>query len=170
MKKNTAYSDFFIAQELVYAPCGLTIKHFEKKVESQEYTASSFQINNRHIRFRVAKITPTKTGQFVTFWKRIGTGPIMPYDISDQFDLLVISVRNIDHFGQFAFPKSILHKYGLLSKDGLGGKRAMRVYPPWDKTYNKQAQKTQTWQTLYFFEINESQPVDLALIRKLFSQ
>lgn len=55
--------------------------------------------------------------------------------------------------GQFVFPKSVLHEKSLVSKEGHGGKQAMRVYPPWDVTENKQAQKTQAWQLLYFFEI-----------------
>ncbi len=46
--------------------------------ESQEYGASTFEMNNKIIKFRVAKITPTKVGQFVTFWKRIADGPITP--------------------------------------------------------------------------------------------
>ena len=32
---------------------------------------------------------------------------------------------------------------GFASQDGKGGKRAMRVYPPWDITDSPQAKKTQ---------------------------
>ncbi len=101
---------------------------------------------------RVAKITPTKNGQFVTFWKRSFEGPIIPYDVSDPFDLLVVSVKNAEQCGRFVFPKDILVKQGVISSGTQEGKRAFRVYPPWDIPESKQAAKTQAWQLSYFFE------------------
>lgn len=70
--------------------------------------------------------------------------------------------------GQFVFPKTVLHEKGILSKDGKRGKRAMRVYPPWDRTDNQQAKNTQKWQILYFFEINPNTSIDTSLVQKLF--
>ena len=35
----------------------------------------------------------------------------------------------------------------------------MRVYPPWDVTVSRQAQKTQKWQMAYFLEI----PLNLSI-------
>lgn len=148
------HPDLMTAQKLVYIPSGLIIDHFETEVESKEYAAAEFKINDLNIKFRVAKITPTKVGQFVTLWKRIGKGPIQPFDMADPFDLVVISVRNADHFGHFVFPKTVLYEKGIISKDGKGGKRAIRVYPPWDVANNKQAISTQKWQLLYFFKIS----------------
>lgn len=162
---NTIHPDLDTAQALAYKPIGLTYSKLIPETESLEYGACTFEINNKTIKFRVAKITPTKIGQFVTFWKRIGTGPIMPYDMNDSFDLLVVSVRNAQHFGQFVFPKNVLLQKGLVSKDGNGGKRAMRVYPPWDITDSPQAKKTQAWQILYFAEIQPN--LDTAKIQKL---
>jgi len=162
----TISTDLLAAQELAYASLGLTYSNLVQEIESQDYAACSFDLGQKHIKFRVAKITPTKVGQFVTFWKRIANSPIMPYDVSDHFDFLVVSVRSGDSFGQFIFPKGILLQKGVLSKDGRGGKRAMRVYPVWDMTDNPQAKKTQAWQLLYFVEI---QPVlDQVKIQKLF--
>jgi hypothetical protein len=149
----TIRADLLVAKKLAYEPSGFTCKNVIQEVESQEYGACEFEMNNKIIKFRVAKITPTKIGQFVTFWKRIGRGPIMPYDINDPFDLLVVSVRDAQHFGQFIFPKDVLWQQGLISKDKNEGKRAMRVYPSWDVTDNPQAKKTQAWQLLYFVEI-----------------
>ncbi|KGO86339.1 MepB family protein, partial [Flavobacterium suncheonense] len=40
----------------------------------------------------------------------------------------------------------------LTTKNGHG-KRGIRVYPTWNITENKQAKKTQNWQTKYFVEI-----------------
>jgi hypothetical protein len=36
------------------------------EAESAEYGAYTFELNDLSVRFRVAKITPTKIGQFVT--------------------------------------------------------------------------------------------------------
>ena len=167
MKFNpTFHADFLISQELAYEPLGLTSSNLVQEAESQEYGACSFDLGQKHIKFRVAKITPTKVGQFVTFWKRMGHGPIMPYDMNDPFDFLIVSVRNGTSLGQFIFPKDVLLQKGVLSKDGQGGKRAMRVYPAWDITESIQAKKTQAWQLAYFAELSPS--LDQEKIRKLF--
>lgn len=148
------HPDLIAAQKLIYEPAGLMCKNLHKEAESEEYGAFRFEINNRRIIFRTGKITSTKIGQFVTLWKRIGKGPILPYGLEDFIDLFVISVREAEHFGQFVFPKIVLYEKGILSKEGEGGKRAMRVYPPWDITDNRQAKKTQIWQLMYFYEIH----------------
>ncbi len=75
--------------------------------------------------------------------KGFGGGSIQPYDIFDDLDFVIVSVRKEDNFGQFIFPKPVLYKHDIISKDRTGGRRAMRVYPAWDKTISKQAQKTQ---------------------------
>lgn len=147
------HPDLLSAQELFYKPNGFVLQNLKLENESSDYGAAEFTIANLRIKFRAAKITPTKTGQFVTFWKRVGKGPILPYDLNDPFDLLVVSVRSTNRFGQFVFPKSVLCEKGLVSKEKVGGKRAMRVYPPWDKVDSSQAKKTQAWQMQYFFEI-----------------
>ncbi len=145
--------DLFIAQNRAYEPNGFVCSPIIQETESKEYSACGFTLNNILIKFRIAKITPTKIGQFVTFWKRLGNGPIMPYDLTDHFDFLIVSVRKAYSLGQFVFPKDVLCQKGFISKEGMGGKRAMRVYPPWDITDSDQAKKTQAWQLLYFFEI-----------------
>ena len=164
---NPIHPDLITAQRLAYAPNGFACKNITQEAESQEYGACEFEMNNRRIKFRVAKITPTKIGQFVTLWKRIGDGPIMPFDVSDPVDLFVVSVRKDEHFGQFVFPKNILYEKGFVSKNGNGGKRAMRVYPPWDVTDSPQAKKTQAWQIIYFVEIQPT--IDIDHVRNLFN-
>ena len=168
MALDNFHSDFIALQKHIYAPRGWECKNICRQAESAEYGACTFDMNNRHIIFRVAKITPTKVGQFVTFWKRIGNSPIMPFDMADDFDLFVVAVRDHNHFGQFVFPKDVLQAKGIISKDGKGGKRAMRVYPLWDVTDNSQAKKTQAWQLNYFVEINADNSGDDLVIEKLF--
>lgn len=159
--------DLLKAQQLAYESIGLVYKNLEQEPESQDYDACVFEINNKIVNFRTAKVTPTKLGQFVTFWKRNNSGIIIPYDMADPLDLFVVSVRSGNNFGQFVFPKGVLCQKGFISKDKTGGKRAMRVYPPWDITKNDQAKKTQTWQLLYFCKIQPN--LDMVSIGKLFS-
>lgn len=136
--------------------------------ESSEYGACSFVLNNLNIRFRTAKTTPTKTGQFVTLWKRSENGPIQPFDSTDSIDLIIISTRKNHLFGQFVFPTSILIEKGIVTHQNKEGKRAIRVYPPWDVTTSKQAQKTQKWQLDYFLKIDNDKPINIELFKKLY--
>lgn len=165
---TTNPSDLIAVQNLVYIPMGLDWSTPFIEKEGTEYGACSFRLNDLSILFRTAKITPTKTGQFVTLWKRTGKSPIHPFDLSDPIDLFVVSTRRNNLLGQFVFPKSVLYKKDIVSKNGQGGKRAIRVYPSWDRPANDQAKKTQTWQLDYFLEISEDQSVDLTRSRKLY--
>lgn len=126
-------------------------------------------MNTLSIRFRVAKITPTKVGQFLPLWKRSGDGLIQPYDISDSVDLFVISIRQGNNFGQFVFPKAVLCKQVIVSNKGKDGKRAIRVYPSWDEPMSRQAQKTQIWQLKYFLEIPVNIPIDCVRAQMLYN-
>lgn len=150
----------------VYEKCGLKISDFENETESKEYAACRFGLNGLHIVCRNAKITPKKTGQFVTIWKRNANGPIEPLNEKDQIDFFIVNVRRDKHFGQFIFPKAVLIKKGIISTDKKEGKRAFRVYPTWDIAKNKQAEKTQKWQLTYFYEIGEK--TNLEKVNKLF--
>ena len=76
-------------------------------------------------------------------WKRSDKGHTQPYDSSDLIDFFVIHTRKGDCCGQFIFSRSIMCQYGVFSINGEGGKRALRIYPPWDIVGNRQAQKTQ---------------------------
>lgn len=160
------HSDLLLAKDLVYKPVGLILQNLKIEDESADYGASEFTLINRSVKFRVGKITPTKVGQFVTFWKRLGKGPIMPYDFNDSFDFLVVSVRAENHFGQFVFPKAVLCEKGIISTSEKEGKRALRIYPPWSKANNTQAKKTQAWQLQYFIEFTEHD-FDFARMRYL---
>ena len=57
----------------------------------------------------------------------------------------------------------------IFSLNGIGGKRGIRVYPPWDTPINSQAKKTQDWQLRYFLEIPSDKPVDCIRANKLYS-
>ncbi|QDL52968.1 MepB family protein [Rhodoferax aquaticus] len=131
--------------------------------ESAEYAAHHLQINARSVRFRFAKITPTKGGQFVTLWKRSAVNPqapaahtpIAPFDASDAVDVVVVSARAGALWGLFVFPKAVLVAQGVFARAGVGGKRALRVYPAWDACPSRQAQKTQDWQLRHFIDLSK---------------
>ena len=156
--------DLIFIQEILFDICNFEISQPVLEAESSEYGACTFVLNNLNILFRTAKITPTKTGQFVTLWKRTKQGPIQPFDSTDPIDLFIISTRKDDHFGLFIFPKLILIIKEIVS-DKKEGKRAIRVYPPWDITTSKQAQKTQKWQLDYFIEIPQNPKGDLNQVK-----
>lgn len=64
------HSDLLAAKVLVYNPCGFTCSQPVAEAESAEYAAHEFTLDGLAVRFRAAKTTPTKVGQFVTVWKR----------------------------------------------------------------------------------------------------
>ena len=65
IKHTSIHPDFLAAQKLVFVPNKLLCTNLIQETESQEYGACEFLLNGKSIRFRVAKITPTKIGQFV---------------------------------------------------------------------------------------------------------
>lgn len=89
------HPDLFATNNLVYDPSNFKCSKPQIAIESVEYGASSFTINNYFIEFRVAKSTPIKVGQFVTLWKRINNGSIQPYDILDRIDFFIVVTPSI---------------------------------------------------------------------------
>jgi hypothetical protein len=163
-------SDLIYIQTQVFDACRFEYTEPIIEIESAEYSACYFKLNNLHISFRKAKITPTKVGQFVTLWKRIESGIIAPFENTDSIDLVLINVINDNQFGQFVFPKSVLCEKGILTVNEKEGKRGFRVYPPWDKTTNKQAIKTQNWQLNYFLDLSKFQSETLEKAKSLYNR
>jgi len=153
-------------KELVYDNCGFELTNLNLSTESLEYGACSFELNKKKIQFRVAKITPLKTGQFVTIWKRNKDGITKPFDISDELDFIIIAAKRENNLGQFIFPKLVLAEKGIITVNNKEGKRGIRVYAPWDTVTNKQAKKTQTWQTKYFLTIGDENSINMDLMIK----
>ncbi|PZF74333.1 MepB family protein [Taibaiella soli] len=151
----------------LFQPCRFYISNVETDPESIEYSGYNFTLNDQNIKFRVAKITPTKTGQFVTIWKRNEKGVAEPFHITDNFSSLIVATRTDKNFGLFIFPKEVLREQKILSDDNSAGKRGIRVYPPWDITTNKQAQKAQRWQTEYFIDLSGNDSTDFEKVAEL---
>ncbi|AOC95542.1 MepB protein [Flavobacterium anhuiense] len=168
MNFSIASRDLVLSKEGIFKKADLQITSFQKESESEEYSAFRFQLNNKNICYREAKITPTKTGQFVTLWKRNRSGMIEPFDYSENIDFVIVNVRKDENWGQFIFPKKTLLEKGIFSTEKKEGIRATRVYPPWDETTSKQAQKTQKWQLDYFFNFSEESKIDIEKLKKVF--
>lgn len=160
-------TDLLLLQRHVFDPCDFKYTLPQKETESAEYEAHFFKLNDLTVRYRKAKITPTKTGQFVTFWKREGDGPIQPYQSSDIIDLLIVSVCSDYHSGVFVFSRAVLISQGIISTETKEGKRAFRVYPPWDTPNSQQAIKTQKWQQECFLEVGSGN-LNKEKVKRLF--
>ncbi|MGW6980461.1 MepB family protein [Streptomyces sp. NPDC054932] len=165
---DTVHPDLAAAKALVYDPCGFSCSLPVPEAEGAAYAAHAFTLDGLAVRFRAARTTPTKVGQFVTVWKRSPAGPIQPFDAADPVDLFVIGVGDAHHLGQFVLPMEALRRHGVVSTDGSGGKRAFRVYPPWVTTANRQADRAQAWQLDHFLHLHRDRPVDLDRARELY--
>lgn len=135
-----------------YEKISINITDFIPEKESSEYFACDVNYEGSNSKFRLAKITPKKIGQFVTLWKRENNGPIQPFDVSDDIEFVFVAVQKEANLGHFIFPKKVLIEKGIFT-DKKEGKRAIRVYPPWDIAENSQAKRTQKWQLEYFTKL-----------------
>lgn len=142
-------------ENLLLAHLPYTISERNEEKEAQEYFGCNFQMDNQHFKFRKAKITPKKVGQFVTLWKRNANRETEPFGALDQLDYCIVVTEEKENYGLFLFPKSELIKRQIVSTPSKAGKRGFRVYPSWIQTENKQAEKTQLWQNLYFIDVTQ---------------
>jgi hypothetical protein len=157
-----------IAGKQLYSKCGTVFSAMQKQTESIEYGACSFMLNQQNIQYRESKITPTKTGQFVTIWKRNPAGITTPFSANDNIDFMIITCKNDKNLGQFIFPKSILLQKAIMSDHCKQGKRGMRVYPPWDVATNAQAIKSQQWQCNYFINLLCITNIEIEKFKQIF--
>ncbi len=156
--------------ELLYEPNNSTIKDIHEETQNSDYGAGLFQLNSKSVRFRVAKITPNKIGQFVSFWEKDETNKNQAFSYDNATDLLVINTFNDNgDFGQFVFPKEVLLKQNILKTVNTKGKMAIRVYPSWDTPTSQQALATQKWQLPYFIKIDDASSLSIHELLKLYS-
>nr|WP_322625785.1 MepB family protein [uncultured Flavobacterium sp.] len=155
----------------IFKSVGISIIDIIPEKESAEYNACQFTTaDQRKMLFRKSKITPTKNGQFVTLWKREGAGPIEPFSQADNISSVIVRVENEAHSGYFIFPVSVLCTQKIFTANGKEGKRAFRVYPPWDIPESRQATTTQKWQLLYFVPTKNNTFSDIDTVFELFSR
>src|SRR4051812_1099333 len=97
------------------------------EAENDGYAAAVCETADGVVRFRVARVTPTKTGSFVAVWRRAADGTTEPFGAGEQRRLVIVT-RDDGGFGAFVFPDVALAAQGVVSVGGVGGKRGFRVY------------------------------------------
>ena len=118
--------------------------------QNEEYAGAIIELSGVLTRYRLAKVTPKKTGLFVAFWEKDSQNKNKPYDLVTSPDYLMIEVEEEGNKGIFLFDQSVLETKGIYSTANSKGKMAIRVYPEWSHDLNKQATQTQKWQLNYF--------------------
>ncbi|ALA51404.1 mep operon protein MepB [Shouchella clausii] len=167
---NEFYQALTYVNKIFYEPNHLIINAIQEEAQNSDYGAGIFQLNSKSVRFRVAKITPNKIGQFVVFWEKDQANKNQAFSYEKATDLLVINTFTSDnHFGQFVFPKEVLVKQNILKTPTTKGKMAIRVYPRWEHPTSKQALETQKWQLAYFIEVNNTNRFPGQELLKLYS-
>lgn len=171
METSAIPSCLLAAIDGFYLPAGLErATDIHPDVDAHDYGGCRFRLDARQVVFRVAKTTPTKIGQFVTLWKRpCATSAIAPLDSNDEVDFVVIHATGAGQSGQFVFDRATLLSQGVMSTNGVGGKRALRVYPPWSRPVAKQALRSQQWQLRCFVTFEPSVQASLQQIASLFN-
>ena len=148
-------------------PAGLRITSMVKDAESEDYDGLNLLCNgNVRIKYRQAKLTPRKAGNFVAIWNRSASGETEPFTLSDPFDFYMIAVQSESRSGFFMFPKQALADNGVLTNGPKEGKRGFRLYPDWVEAPNRQALKTQQWQSEYFVDLDRKDAA--ARLRRIY--
>lgn len=156
------------AHEQLLQTANLQIDSWTKEKESSDYYAHTFSIKDQRVRFRIAKKTPKKKGWFVTMWKRDISGQTAPYDARDRVDFFVIGLIDEEYFGLYIFPKALLLEKNIFSKEGRGGKHALRVYAPGQELSSRAALATRRWQTPFYIDLRSKEASE-AKLRELYA-
>ncbi|RZJ80730.1 MAG: hypothetical protein EOO20_25735 [Chryseobacterium sp.] len=82
-------------QDLFFSPLEMVLSDIAQDTASKEYVGYHLQLDQFNIKFRKAKITPKKIGQFVTLWERNSDGITTPFHESSTLDFaLILTERN----------------------------------------------------------------------------
>lgn len=117
--------------------------------QSSDYESGLACVGGESWHIRTARITPTKSGGFVAFWKRGGEGQTEPFGNADVSNGLLVFVEEDGRRGLFRFTRGDLAELGITRGDAPG-KRGFRVYPDWCTGLNKQARASQNAQSASF--------------------
>ena len=155
--------------ETIYKVNNLLATSLEEESQNDKYGGGIFVLSSKTIRFRVAKTTPTKLGQFVAFWEKDKNNKNQAFNYNQAPELLVINCwGSNEEFGQFIFPKANLLKHQILRSDTSKGKMGMRIYPAWSFPESKEALKTQAWQSEYFIDLTHPNKISNGKLLKLY--
>ena len=152
---------------------------FSFDIESKDYAGFELKLNSQRIICRTAKITPTKTGCFVTLWKRNAINKTtQPFEANDEVSLVLVFAKSEFKQGFFIFTENVLVEKGIFRSPQKAGKCATRLYPPWSEPTAKDAIRSKQWQVDYFLELTiissedcaESIKFDVTKAQQLFKK
>lgn len=152
----------------IYLPNGFKVEDLVEEGQNADYYGCKFKLNGRLVRFRVAKITPNKLGQFVSFWEKDNENKNIAYDYEQSPDLVIVTCFTSEKLGQFVFTKDILLKKKILKNGEDKGKMGIRVYPSWDVATSPQAKNTQKWQLEYFVDLSDLNEKTILKLKDLY--
>lgn len=155
---------------MVFKPLSLNLTNVTQDLECEAYFGFNFKVDDVKIKFRKSKLTPKKTGQFVTYWKRDPDGKTVPFDVSDDFNFYITAIVENNNSGFFIFPKAVLEKENLILGEVKVGKRGFRLYADWHLTDSTQAEKTKLWQSQYFINYSDRKNTILEKFAKLIQK
>ncbi|PRB07409.1 MULTISPECIES: MepB family protein [unclassified Microbacterium] len=119
--------------------------------QNGDYESGAVRIDGDLWHIRTARVTPTKPGAFLAFWRRDAAGKTAPFDEQDPAAGLLVFVEQDDRRGVFRFAAADLSRLGITA-GRTSGKRGFRVYPSWCAGLNPQATATQRAQASAFRE------------------
>lgn len=92
---NEFYEVLEFMNQTIYEPNQLIAESIQAENQNAEYGAGTFRLASKTVRFRVAKRTPKKIGQFVAFWEKDNNNKNRPFLSEEAPDLLVITTFKI---------------------------------------------------------------------------
>lgn len=146
---HTIYTEYLEKASII-------LSDIELENHNKEYHGALFKLNKQTVRFRKAKHTPTKAGLFVVAWQKDVNNKNEAYSYDKAPEYMMVYCENKMEHGLFLFPKNVLLEHKILSTNEQKGKMGFRVYPPCEINLNKQASKTQIWQSAYYIRLSNS--------------
>ena len=125
---------------------------------SRDYYAHTACIQHRTFEIRLAKTTPTTSGNFCSFYPKNQDNHAAPYHASQELAGLIVWVVGAHHTSsQFIFSKADLVAQRILDSDMQKGKRAFRLWTPQDPTRTITAEKNKQQQIKHYVEGKDEQ-------------
>lgn len=121
------------------------------ETQNSDYESGVAHLRGASWHVRTARITPTKPGAFLAFWRRDDDGATAPFGPDDAGAGLLVFVEEEGRRGVFRFTAAHLEALGITA-GARPGKRGFRVYPSWCEGLNPQATRTQRAQAPAFQE------------------
>ncbi|MEB4615596.1 MepB family protein [Leucobacter sp. M11] len=166
MSVGPAFAELADFAATALTPAGIALGAVTPEPEAAGYAGGLVRVGARQLRIRTARLTPKKTGLFVAIWTRRADGSSGPVPGDDPSDGVLLFVAEGEHRGAFLVPGRGPDPLGLRANlDGSGGKRGVRLYPPWSQAESAQAGRSQHAQAPFFVPAGPLDPRTAAWLR-----